>query len=146
MKCQELDSTFRVFNQMKQKTTVSWNTMNNCWIRTSYLAFAWKHFEEMMHRRYEIPWNTMNAELVRKSCFEYVILTFREMLSSGMKPDKVTMAGIASACGHLGAPELTKWAYAYIKKFLLETVSDLAKKTVDSSWLQHLRGNDAYSK
>ncbi|KAL0925872.1 hypothetical protein M5K25_004246 [Dendrobium thyrsiflorum] len=96
MKCGELDAAFRIFDPMKQKTVVSWNTVINGCIRNGDWTSAWKHFEEMPWRDH-VSWNTMIAALVQESWFEDAITLFREMQSSGMRPDRVTMNKDASA-------------------------------------------------
>ncbi|XP_020586041.1 pentatricopeptide repeat-containing protein At3g22690 [Phalaenopsis equestris] len=115
MKCRELDSAFRVFDRVKQKTVESWNRVIHGCIRNSDWTSAWKYFEEMPGRD-QVSWNTMIAALVQESQFEEAISLFREMQSSGMRPDRVTMVSVASACGYLGSLDLAKWTCAYIIK------------------------------
>ncbi|PKU79388.1 pentatricopeptide repeat-containing protein At3g22690 [Dendrobium catenatum] len=130
MKCRELDAAFRIFDPMKEKTVVSWNTVINGCIRNGDWRSAWKHFEEMPWRDH-ISWNTMIAALVQESWFEDAMTLFREMQSSGMRPDRVTMLSVASACGYLGALDLAKWTYAYINKNKISTEVKLNTALVD---------------
>jgi pentatricopeptide repeat protein len=58
----------------------------------------------------------MIGALVQESMFKEAIELFRVMQSEGITADKVTMVGVASACGYLGALDLAKWIHGYIKK------------------------------
>lgn len=115
MKCGKREAACRVFEPMPNKTVVSWNTLIAGSIRDGDLELAWRIFNEIPARDL-ISWNTMVGALVQEGMFEEAIELFREMQNNGMKPDRVTMVGVASACGYLGAFDLAKWVYSYIEK------------------------------
>ncbi|WOL03417.1 Pentatricopeptide repeat-containing protein [Canna indica] len=115
MKCEAAHTAFEVFKMMPNKTIVSWNTLINGCIMKGDLSSAQKHFY-LMPQRDLVSWNTMIAGLVQANQFEAAIGLFREMQVSGFKPDKMTMAIVASACGYLGALDLARWTYTYISR------------------------------
>ncbi|XP_054821598.1 pentatricopeptide repeat-containing protein At3g22690 isoform X2 [Prosopis cineraria] len=115
LKCGKREAACKVFEPMPNKTVVSWNTLLAGSIRDGDLELAWRTFDEIPARNL-VSWNTMIGALVQEGMFEEAIELFREMQSKGIKPDSVTMVGIASACGYLGAFDLAKWVYSYIGK------------------------------
>ncbi|XP_057982054.1 pentatricopeptide repeat-containing protein At3g22690 [Malania oleifera] len=115
MKCGKQEIACRVFDHMSNKTVVSWNSLVAGFIRNGDVQSAQETFNEMPENDI-VSWNTIIGALVQESLFEEAIEFFRAMLSKGMKPDRVTMVGVASACGYLGAFELAKWTYAYIER------------------------------
>lgn len=115
MKCGDPDAAFRVFEHMTNRTEVSWNTIINGCIRNGDFDLACRYFD-IMPIRDLFSWNTIISALVQVSWFEEAILLFRAMQRAGLKPDRVTLVSVSSACGYLGALDLAKWVYAYVEK------------------------------
>ena len=115
MKCGKPEMAYRVFDLMPNKTAVSWNSLMAGFIRNGDVDSAWEVFNQIPEGDV-VFWNTMISGLVQKSLFEEAIELFRVMQGEGVKADRVTMMGIASACGYLGAPELAKWVHTYTEK------------------------------
>ncbi|KAL7144771.1 hypothetical protein ABFS83_07G034500 [Erythranthe nasuta] len=105
----------RMFDQMPNKTTVSWNSLLAGFARNGDVESARRVFDEMPERNL-VSWNTIIAALVHESLFKEAIELFHSMQKEGLIPDEATMVSIASACGYLGALDLAKWTYNYIKK------------------------------
>ncbi|CAA0806609.1 Pentatricopeptide repeat-containing protein [Striga hermonthica] len=115
-KCDKLEWARRVFDRMPEKTAVSWNSLLAGFTRNSDLGPAWALFDRMPERNI-VSWNTMIGALVQQSLFTDAIALFHRMQKeSVIIPDEVTMVSVASACGYLGAHDLAKWTYNYIKK------------------------------
>jgi pentatricopeptide repeat protein len=115
MKCGKQEMARRVFDCMSKKTVVSWNSLIAGLIRNGNVESAWEIFKEMPDSDL-VSWNTMVSALVQESMFVEAIELFRAMQNEGIKADRVTMVGIASACGYLGALDLAKWILTYIEK------------------------------
>lgn len=130
MKCGDTDTAFRVFELMTNRSEVSWNTIINGCMRNGDFDLACRYFD-MMPVRDLFSWNTMISALVQVSWFEEAILLFRAMQRAGFSPDRVTMVSISSACGYLGALDLAKWVYAYIKKKKIVSNVKLGTALVD---------------
>ncbi|KAK4784392.1 hypothetical protein SAY86_018760 [Trapa natans] len=113
MKCGETGLACKVFERMPNRTTVSWNSLVAGYINNSDLESAQKIFQEMPERDL-FSWNTMIGALVQVSSFEEAIELFRTMQREGIKPDRVTLVSVASACGYLGALGLAKWVHRYM--------------------------------
>ncbi|PKI52420.1 hypothetical protein CRG98_027173 [Punica granatum] len=115
MKCGETELACRVFDWMPNRTTVSWNSLIAGYIKNGDLESARKIFLEMPERDL-VSLNTIIGALVQESSFEEAIELFRTMQREGVKPDRVTLVSVASACGYLGALGLAKWLYRYIRE------------------------------
>ncbi|KAH1267774.1 hypothetical protein AAZX31_01G221400 [Glycine max] len=115
MKCGKREAACKVFEHMPNKTVVTWNSLIAGLVRDGDMELAWRVFDEMLERDL-VSWNTMIGALVQVSMFEEAIKLFREMHNQGIQGDRVTMVGIASACGYLGALDLAKWVCTYIEK------------------------------
>lgn len=114
-KCGKQEMACRVFDGMSNRNVVSWNTVIAGFIRNGDVDSAWEIFEEMPERDI-VSWNTVLGALMQESMFEEAIELFRMMQRKGVMADRVTMVNIASACANLGALDVAKWIYTYIKK------------------------------
>lgn len=130
MKCGKQEMACRIFDHMSNKTVVSWNSLIAGLIKNGDVESAREVFSEMPGRDH-ISWNTMLGGLTQENMFEEAMELFRVMLSERIKVDRVTMVGVASACGYLGALDLAKWIYAYIEKNGIHCDMQLATALVD---------------
>ncbi|PRQ49693.1 putative tetratricopeptide-like helical domain, DYW domain-containing protein [Rosa chinensis] len=130
MKCGEQEMACIIFDNMSNKTVVSWNSLISGFIRSGDVKSAWEIFNEMPKSDL-VSWNTMIGALVQESKFEEAIELFREMQTEGIKGDRVTMVEVASACGYLGALDLAKWTHAYIEKSEIKCDTRLGTALVD---------------
>eukprot|EP00256_Glycine_max_P019904 XP_003538647.2 pentatricopeptide repeat-containing protein At3g22690 [Glycine max] len=130
MKCGKREAACKVFEHMPNKTVVTWNSLIAGLVRDGDMELAWRIFDEMLERDL-VSWNTMIGALVQVSMFEEAIELFREMQNQGIPGDRVTMVGIASACGYLGALDLAKWVCTYIEKNDIHVDLQLGTALVD---------------
>ncbi|KAG8370248.1 hypothetical protein BUALT_Bualt14G0097200 [Buddleja alternifolia] len=124
------DLAFRVFDQMSNKTIVSWNSLLAGFARNGDVGSARELFDEMLERNL-VSWNTMIAILVQWSFFSDAIELFHSMQNEGITADNVTMVSVASACGYLGALDLAKWTYNYVEKYGIECNMRLGTALLD---------------
>ena len=130
MKCGKRESACKVFEHMSNKTVVTWNSLIAGLVRDGDVELAWRIFDEMPESDL-VSWNTMIGALVQASMFEEAIELFREMQNQGIKADRVTMVGVASACGYLGALDLAKWVYTYTRRNDIHIDTQLGTALVD---------------
>lgn len=130
MKCGKQEMAHRVFDGMSNKTVVSWNSLIAGLIRNGGVESAWGIFNGMPESNL-VSWNTMVGGLVQENMFEEAIELFRLMQNRGIKADMVTMVGVASACGYLGALDLAKWILTYVKKNDIDCDMQLGTALVD---------------
>ncbi|XP_031264122.1 pentatricopeptide repeat-containing protein At3g22690-like [Pistacia vera] len=115
MKCGEQELACLIFDRISNKGIVSWNSLIAGFVRNGDLESARKLFGEMPESDL-VSWNTILCALMQESMFEEAIEFFRQMQSEGINADRITMVGVASACGYLGALDLAKWIYTFIEK------------------------------
>ncbi|KAK6117190.1 hypothetical protein DH2020_049069 [Rehmannia glutinosa] len=120
----------RVFDQMSNKTIVSWNSLLAGFARNGDVESAQGVFDEMPERNI-VSWNTMIGALVQQSFFRDAIEVFHCMQNEGIIADDVTMVSVALACGYLGALDLAKWTYNYIEKHGIQCNTRLSTSLVD---------------
>ncbi|KAL3812585.1 hypothetical protein ACJIZ3_013853 [Penstemon smallii] len=129
-KCGKQELACKVFDQMSNKTTVSWNSLLAGFARNDDVNSARRMFEEMPEKNL-VSWNTMISALVQQSFFKEAIELFHSMQNEGIIADKMTMVGITSACGYLGALNLAKWTYNYIEKHNIQRDMKLDTSLID---------------
>ncbi|KAK0607572.1 hypothetical protein LWI29_016884 [Acer saccharum] len=130
MKCGKQESACRIFDGMSNKTVVSWNSLIAGFVRNGDVESAWGIFEEMPEKDL-VSWNTVLGAYMQESMFEEAIELFRVMEREGITADRVTMVAVASACAYLGALDVAKWIYTYIKKSEIHCDMQLETALVD---------------
>lgn len=109
-----------VFDRMHEKNAVSWNAMIKGYTRVGDLASARALFDEMP-RRDVISWTSMITGYARANCFSDSVRLFQDMMSAKVKPDKVTVASVLSACAHMGSLDVGRAIHNYIRSYNVKT-------------------------
>ncbi|KAL6011237.1 hypothetical protein ACLOJK_001682 [Asimina triloba] len=86
MEAGEVEAARRVFDSMNFKDVVCWSSLISGYVHNGHYMEALKLFNEM------------------------------QTAAEGMKPDKVLLVSVISACAHVGALKQGKWLHAYIQK------------------------------
>ncbi|XP_015964155.1 pentatricopeptide repeat-containing protein At5g66520 [Arachis duranensis] len=102
-----------LFNQLATRDIVSWNTMIDGYIKCGNLDVAHKMFQDMTLKNV-ITWTTMIVGFVRKGMHKEALSLFQQMLVAGIKPDRITLSCLLSACAGLGSLEQGRWIHNYI--------------------------------
>ncbi|XP_047332387.1 pentatricopeptide repeat-containing protein At2g22410, mitochondrial [Impatiens glandulifera] len=130
VKCGKVELAKVLFNNMTNKTMVSWTTMIVGYSKVGLLEIARKLFDEMPEKDV-VPWNAMINGYVQGHNFKEALSLFQEMLCSDVKPDEVTMVSCLSASSQLGALDMGIWIHNYIKKQMLSLNVALGTALVD---------------
>ncbi|KAK2433015.1 pentatricopeptide repeat-containing protein, mitochondrial [Trifolium repens] len=115
VKCGELLPARVLFDNMAQKTLVSWTTMVLGYARFGFLDVA----REILYKIPEnsvVPWNAIISGCVQAKHSKEALALFHEMQISKVEPDKVTMVNCLSACSQLGALDVGIWIHRYIER------------------------------
>lgn len=131
--CGFLDSALRVFDEMWVWDIVTWNSMVIGCLRNGDLDSAVDLFRGMKKRNI-ITWNSIITGFVQGGRAKEAIEFFHEMQISGddmVRPDKMTVASVLSACATLGAIDQGKWVHSFLKRSGLECDVAIGTALVD---------------
>ncbi|KAL5744441.1 hypothetical protein ACOSQ2_027557 [Xanthoceras sorbifolium] len=123
MACGFVTKAKKLFDEMFSRDVVSWNAMIIGYLRSGDLDEALDLFRRMK-RRNVISWNSIITGFVQGGRAKEALEFFQEMQSSSdddvVKPDKITIASVLSACAYLGAIDHGNWVHGYLKRSGLE--------------------------
>ncbi|XP_047336915.1 pentatricopeptide repeat-containing protein At3g22690 [Impatiens glandulifera] len=118
-----------VRNGLDESDSVS-NAIIDMYIKCCKLDSASNVFDRMPNKSL-VSWNIIIRGLVDEGLFEEAVGFFRGMQMEGLKPDKVTMASVALACGWLGSLDTAKWIYGFVIKNAIECDVKLSTSLVN---------------
>ncbi|KAK4766676.1 hypothetical protein SAY87_008318 [Trapa incisa] len=128
-----------LFDEMRDRTVVSWTAMISGYIRLGKVEDAVKLFEEMPER--DVPsWNALIAGCTQNGLFSQALSILRSMTGGsasekgqprGNRPNAITVACALSACGHSGTLQLGKEIHGYILRNGLAVDSYLSNSLTD---------------
>ncbi|GAV61852.1 PPR domain-containing protein/PPR_2 domain-containing protein [Cephalotus follicularis] len=120
--CGFLSRARKLFDEMFDRDVVSWNTMIIGYMRGGNLEGALDLFWKMEERSI-FTWNSIITGFVQGGRAKEALEFFHEMQnlsSNSVKPDKITIASVLSACAYLGAIDHGKWVHSYLRRSGLE--------------------------
>ncbi|OQU90179.1 hypothetical protein SORBI_3002G358900 [Sorghum bicolor] len=112
-KCGNIAVARRIFDNMKSKDVVSWNTILSGYVESSCLDKAVEVFEEMPYKN-ELSWMVMVSGYVHGGFSEDALKLFNRMRAEDVKPCDYTYAGAISACGELGSLKHGKQLHGHL--------------------------------
>ncbi|KAK4258771.1 hypothetical protein QN277_005181 [Acacia crassicarpa] len=130
VRCGDLMAAQLLFDNMAQKTLVSWTTMVLGYARFGFLDIA----RELLYEIPEecvVPWNAIISGCVEAKLSKEALTLFHEMQLSNIKPDEITMVNCLSACSQLGALDIGIWLHHYIKRHNISLGVTLGTALVD---------------
>lgn len=132
--CGALTSARKLFDEMTvTRDLVSSNSMIIGYLRSGELDEALDLFRKMDTRNI-ITWNSIIMGFVQGGRPREALAFFRELqlMSSDMvRPDKITIASVLSACASLGAIDHGKWVHSYLKMSGLESDMVIGTALID---------------
>lgn len=103
----------RIFDSIKLKDVVSWNTILSGYVESSCLNKAAEIFTEMPYKN-ELSWMMMVSGYVHGGLSEDALKLFNQMRAEDAKPCDYTYAGTIAACGELGALKHGKQLHGHL--------------------------------
>ncbi|XP_050368843.1 pentatricopeptide repeat-containing protein At5g66520-like [Argentina anserina] len=124
----------QLFDEMPEKSTVTWNTMISGFSRTGNVERARIMFEDMPLRDAS-SWNAMITAYVNNGRHELGLSLFRDMVmgEEGVRPDPRTAVVVLSGCAHSGSVGLLvgKSVHGFIVKNTWEMNAELGTVLID---------------
>ncbi|XP_039049233.1 pentatricopeptide repeat-containing protein At2g13600-like [Hibiscus syriacus] len=112
-KCGEVDTAYRIFNQMSERDVVSWASMVVAYAKASRLEDAFRVFKETPIKN-TLSWTGLITGFAQNSCGKEALDLFRQMLDEGVQPNAYTFVAVLSACADLALIEKGKQIHAHI--------------------------------
>ncbi|KAK7292195.1 hypothetical protein RIF29_07966 [Crotalaria pallida] len=104
-----------VFDNMSERSVVSWNSILAGYIRCCDFDGARRVFDEMPSRNV-VSWTTMIAGCAQNGKCKQALLLFGEMRRARVELDQVALVSALSACAELGDLKLGRWIHWYVKQ------------------------------
>ncbi|KAF8044299.1 hypothetical protein BT93_A2324 [Corymbia citriodora subsp. variegata] len=121
-RCSLAHSARKLFDEMLGKDVVSWNSMIMGYLRSGNLDAALDLYRRMEQRNI-VTWNSIITGFAQGGRPKEALQFFHEMQSAGggiVRPDKITIASILSACASLGALDHGKWVHTFLSRSGIE--------------------------
>ncbi|XP_057437470.1 pentatricopeptide repeat-containing protein At5g66520-like [Lotus japonicus] len=115
MTCGLLSNARKLFDEIPVTDVVTWNSMVIGYLRNGGLDNALDLFRKMNGKNI-ISWNSIITGLVQGGLAKEALELFHEMQQISVKPDKITIASVLSACAQLGAIDHGKWVHSYLRR------------------------------
>lgn len=112
-RCGLVNLAREMFDQMQERNVVSWNAMIMCYTKVGNLVDARKLFNEMPERDV-VSWTAMITGYSQANLQTEAVRLFQEMMAAKVKPDKITVASVLSACAHLGSLDVGEAVHDFI--------------------------------
>lgn len=140
--CADIGIARRVFDEMSERTVVTWTAMISGYTRVGQIQSAISLFEQMPETEKDTPfWNSIISGLTQNGLFSDAISFFRRMVSEKncdewmIRPNQVTAVCTLSACGQSGMLQLGKSIHCYmyrnnfgLNSFVANTLIDMYGK------------------
>ncbi|KAK9288137.1 hypothetical protein L1049_016585 [Liquidambar formosana] len=125
-KCCCLDSSRHVWDEMRDRDEVSWNSIISGYVHWGEVESARELFEEMPLSRNVVCWTAMINGYGREGNLVEMLDLFRKMVVSAdeVEPNSATMVCLLSACSSLSNFEVGRWVSIFIdvNKIPLNTI------------------------
>ncbi|XP_021817296.1 pentatricopeptide repeat-containing protein ELI1, chloroplastic [Prunus avium] len=123
-------SARQLFDTMPEKSLVSLTAMITCYAKRGEVEEARVLFDGMEERDV-VCWNVMIDGYAQHGMPNEALLLFRKMLVAKIKPNKLTVLSLLSACGQLGALESGRWLHSYIENNGIQVNAHVGTALID---------------
>uniref|UniRef100_A0ACD5UCB1 Uncharacterized protein n=1 Tax=Avena sativa TaxID=4498 RepID=A0ACD5UCB1_AVESA len=114
----------------REMRLIVWNAVLGMYAKCEKLDLARRVFDGLLARDI-VSWTVMLSGLVNCRRPSEALELFNEMQTSGVKPDKVVLSTVLSACASLGALESGRWVHEYIERKGIEWDVHVGTSLVD---------------
>uniref|UniRef100_A0A0D9W6H5 DYW domain-containing protein n=1 Tax=Leersia perrieri TaxID=77586 RepID=A0A0D9W6H5_9ORYZ len=118
------------FKREKELSLIVGNALLDMYVKCEKLDLARRVFDMLLVRDI-VSWTIIISGLVQCKRPNEALEVFNAMQTSGVKPDKVVLSTVLSACASLGALESGKWVHEYIERKGIEWDVHVGTSIVD---------------
>jgi pentatricopeptide repeat protein len=118
------------FRREKELNLIVGNALLDMYVKCEKLDLARRVFDMLLARDI-VSWTVMISGLVQCKRPSEALEVFNAMQISGVKPDKVVLSTVLSACASLGALESGRWVHEYIERKGIEWDVHVGTSVVD---------------
>ncbi|KAF5470979.1 hypothetical protein F2P56_011458 [Juglans regia] len=111
----DISHSRRVFEEMSDRSVVSWNSLLAGYIRCGDIDGAWRIFDDMPDRNV-VSWTTIISGCAQNGRYKQALSLFSEMRRAHVEVDQVALVAVLSACAKLGDLNLGKQIHWYIEE------------------------------
>lgn len=137
-KCGLVDDATKFFHGMKEKDSVSWNSIITACSANAMVYEALEFLEEMRKLVNVEPdvvsWSSTIGGFAQNGHDEEALELFVKMLESGVKPNCQTFSSLLPSCGRLGILDRGKELHGYVMRHGLITSSFVLNGLMDVYW------------
>ncbi|XP_058215117.1 pentatricopeptide repeat-containing protein At5g08305 [Rhododendron vialii] len=120
----------KLFDEMPEKNSVSWNAMLDGYAKCGNLGLAREVFE-LMPERDVVSWSSLIDGYVKGGQYGEALAIFQRMKVVGPEANEVTLVSVLCACAHLGALEIGRKTHRYMIENALPLTLELRTSLVD---------------
>ncbi|XP_006653550.1 pentatricopeptide repeat-containing protein At4g38010-like [Oryza brachyantha] len=114
----------------KELSPIVGNALLDMYVKCEKLDLARRVFDMLLARDI-VSWTVMISGSVQCKRSSEALELFNAMQTSGVKPDKVVLSTVLSACASLGALESGRWVHEYIERKGIEWDVHVGTSVVD---------------
>ncbi|XP_010272256.1 PREDICTED: pentatricopeptide repeat-containing protein At4g02750-like isoform X2 [Nelumbo nucifera] len=118
-KCKNMEDVSHIFNKMRVRDTISWNSLITGFAENYMLDEARSTFDRMPTRDV-VSWTAIISAYVQAGQGDMAFELFIDMMSEGTKPNSSTLASLLSTCADLSTTKLGKQIHALVFKLGLD--------------------------
>ncbi|XP_009784671.1 pentatricopeptide repeat-containing protein At5g15340, mitochondrial [Nicotiana sylvestris] len=144
VKCGLIDKTRRIFNEMGEKSLVSWTVLLGGLVKWEGFENARLLFDQMPERN-EVAWTIMIAAYIENGLTKEAFGLLRNMVfESGFELNFVTLCSWLSACAQSGNVMLGKWVHMYALKMIKHEIDIMVATALINMYAKCGRIDDAF--
>ncbi|KAK9065823.1 hypothetical protein SSX86_015224 [Deinandra increscens subsp. villosa] len=128
--CGSMDTATNIFKNLSPKNVVVSTAMITGYSKAGQIEAARLIFDQMPEKDL-ICWSAMISGYVEAGQPQKALQLFDKMLTSGVKPDQVTMLSVVSACASLGALDNAIKIQSYIDENMFSRVLPVNNALID---------------
>ncbi|PON69926.1 Tetratricopeptide-like helical domain containing protein [Parasponia andersonii] len=119
-----------MFDKMHERNVVSWNALIMGYSKVENFVVARELFNEMP-KRDVVSWTAMITGYSQANRHAEAVRLFQEMMAAKVKPDKITISSVISACAHLGSLDVGEAIHEFIVDHGVKTDTWVGNALID---------------